>query len=212
MDFILYIGMKEKILFKIKTGIDFFLPKIFVFFTGIWLIQSIYAIVMVDPFSAIHLWIVELPIHAITSLNFMLLYLVNHFFFRTFMPGHIRVVRAVLFTMVGIFFYDFAWSVCCVTINGYGSFLLPLTSFIATLGFIYIINKQSFIIRLNWRYIIPAIAVYLVSLIIFINSGFFQQLALWEQMLWEHGLDPHGWEWAFNKAVALWIWMSIANR
>ena len=208
MDFILY-SRKEEIVFNIKMGIDFILPKVLVIFASIWFIQSLYAIIISGPFSVIHLLLVNLPMHVTTGLNLTAVYLVNHFFFRTFMPGHERVTRAVLFTMAGVFFYDFVWSASSILINGYGSFLLPLTSFLAVLGFMYIVNKKSFIINLNWKYIILAGMIYLISLVVFINSGFFQQFALWEQGL---ATDPHSWEWLFNKTASLWMWMAIANK
>lgn len=197
--------------FKLRRYIDLFLPTIFMFFAMLWLIQSIYTLIITaNPFSAIHLWLIGFPMHISTSLNLCAIYLVNYLFFRTFLPGTFRVVRALLFTTLGVFFYDLIWSICNITINGYGSLLLPLVStLVVAIYFIIFHYKQNRILGFNWKFIVPMVVIYLITLYLFVTSGFFQQFALMEKGL---TTDPHGWEWLFNKTVTLWMWFGIALR
>lgn len=196
--------------YKIRQYIDRVLSISFLFVTTLWLIQSICTLIVTgDPFVPVHLWIVGAPMHVTTALSINAIYIINYLFFRTFLPGHLRVVRALLFTILSVVFYDLVWSICCIAINSYGSFILPLTSTSIVIAYLLILNKQSFLLTFKWKFIIPAVVIYLITLAIFINSGFFQQFALMEQGL---GPDPHGWEWLLNKTVTLWMWFSIAQR
>lgn len=202
----------HQISYKSKQLIDFALPTIFMIFASIWLIQSVYTLVASqDLFSAMYLWLVNIPMHATTALNLTVLYLVNYIFFRTFLPGHFRVMRAILFTTIGVFFYDLIWSILCITINGYGSFTIPLVSFAIVLVYILIINrnKHTKLLNLNWKRLVPTIIIFLITVTAFVLSGFFQQFALYEQGF---TTDPHSWEWLVNKTVTLWMWMIIALR
>ncbi len=196
--------------YRTKQLIDFLLPATFVFFAFLWLTQAIFTI-WIDQslFTAMRLWLINLPMHTTTALNLTAIFLFSYYFFRTHLPGHQRALRAVLFTTIGVFFYDFIWSLCSITINGYGSFILPLVSFAIVLAYIVIMNRQTKIIKFNPNFIAPAIICFLITFGILVTSGFFQQFALYEQGL---AIDPHGWEWLLNKTVVLWMWLSIALR
>jgi hypothetical protein len=203
--------IKGQTSYKIRQYIDLILPAVFIFFAVLWLLQSVYTIILTQSFfSPMWLLIVGFPMHVTTALNLTVLYLVNFFFFRTFLPGHERVVRALLFTTIGVFFYDLMWSICCIIINGYGSFLIPLVSTSVIIAYMLIMNKRVRILKWNKKLIILAFAMYSITLAIFIFSGFFQQMALWDQGVVMP--DPNGWEWALNKTVTSWMWMSIALR
>lgn len=196
--------------YKIKKSIDIILSAIFILFAMLWLAQSIYTIIITQNlFSAMHLWIVGLPMHVTTSLNLTTIYLINYFFFRTFLPGHMRVVRALLFTVIGVVFYDLIWSILSLTINGSGSFLIPLASTAVVAAYILIINRQTQILDLNWKLIVPIVIIYLITLALFVSSGFFQQMALYDQGI---GSDPNSWVWLLNKTVTLWMFISLALR
>lgn len=197
--------------FKLRRQIDFFLPIIFMFFAILWFVQSIYTLIAIaNPFSAIHLLLIGFPMHLSTSLNLCAIYLVNYLFFRTFLLGHLRVIRALLFTTLVVFFYDLVWSICNITINGYGSFILPLVSTLIVVMYLVIFHKkQNKILSFHWRIVVPLIALYATTLIIFVHSGFFQQFALMEKGL---ATDPHSWQWLLNKTVTLWMWFIIALR
>lgn len=201
--------MKSETSYKVRRCIDILLPITFIFFAVLWFIQSIYTIIITQSFfSAIHLWILGFPMHVTTALNLTLIYLINFFFFRTFLPGHQRVTRALLFTALGFVSYDLFWSLCCVTLNGYGSFILPLVSMAVVIEFIVIIHKkQTLILNFNWKVILPTITIFFITVAILLLSGFFQQFALMEQGL---ATDPHSWEWLLNKTVTLWMWFSVA--
>lgn len=201
--------MKSETSYKVRRCIDILLPITFIFFAVLWFIQSIYTIIITQSFfSAIHLWILGFPMHVTTALNLTLIYLINFFFFRTFLPGHQRVTRALLFAALGFVSYDLFWSLCCVTLNGYGSFILPLVSMAVVIEFIVIIHKkQTLILNFNWKVILPTITIFFITVAILLLSGFFQQFALMEQGL---ATDPHSWEWLLNKTVTLWMWFSVA--
>lgn len=203
--------MEEKLRsYRIRRYFDIVIPIIFASLAILWLIQAIYTIIISQNFfSAMHLWIVGFPMHVTTALNLTAIYLVNFFFFRTFLLGHQRVVRALLFTALGFISYDLFWSACCVAINGYGSFLIPLVSTIVIIEFLVIMHKQKPVFNFNWKIIVPTLLIYFITVAILLFSGFFQQYALYEQGL---ALDPHGWEWFLNKTVTLWMWFSIAIR
>lgn len=200
----------NRLSYRVKMAIDVLLPLAFGFFGFLWLIQSAMTIFSAGTFFvAVHLWIVGFSMHAVTALNLSALFLVNFFFFRTFMPGHQRVVRALLFTLVGVFFYDAIWSMSDVLITGSGSFILPLASFLVVLLFMVINDRQQKILRFNLMYILPIVYVYVVTLAIFVWSGFFQEWSLYQQGV---ATDPTSWPWLLNKTVALWMWLVIALR
>jgi hypothetical protein len=201
---------KSLLQYKIKRYIDFWLPMVFLFFAFLWLAQSILTIVLANSiFTPIHLWFTPITMHVTTSLNCTLIYIISYLFYRTFFFGHERVVRTLLFMVLGVVFYDAIWSICYFVINGSGSFILPLVSTCVIVFYILILNKQKKIVDLNWKRIVPVALLYLVTLGIFINSGFFQQMALYNQGI---GLDPNGWVWLVNKTVALWMWFVVAFR
>jgi len=180
------------------------------FFAVIWFWQSIITMIYTGtPFAVIHLWIAGLTMHTSTSLNLTAIYIVSYLFYRTFFFGHERVVRALLFTSLGVLFYDTIWSICNYTINSTGSFIIPLTSTIIVISYLIILNKQKKILDLNWKRIIPITILYIISLYIFITSGFFQQMELYNQF---GGTDPNSWIWLFNKTISLWMWLAIALR
>ena len=196
--------------YKIEQYIDLILPIIFVSFAFLWFVQSILTIIFAGSiFAVIHLWLTPITMHVTTSLNCTLIYIIGYLFYRTFQFGHERVVRALIFTVLGVVFYDMIWSISYFIINGSGSFILPLTSTIVVIFYIWILNKQKRILNLNWKRIVPVIILYLITLAIFINSGFFQQMVLYNQGI---GSDPNGWIWLLNKTIALWMWMIIALR
>jgi len=148
--------------------------------------------------------------HATSALSVSLIYIINYFFFRTFLPGHLRVVRAMLFTVVGAIFYDLVWSISNIVINDYGSFLLPLVSFTIVLSYIIIFDKKNFkILNVDLVKILFVTVVYSITFALFIFSGFFQQFALYELGL---ATDPHGWVWLLHKTVTLWIWTIFELR
>jgi len=200
--------LKIPISYRLRQWIDFLLPLIFTFFAAMWLVQSMQTIILSgNIFSVMRLWFIGLPMHSTTALNLTAIFLVSYVFYRTFQLGHQRVVRALLFTTLGVFFYDLIWSICNITINGYGSYYIPFVSFVITFAYILLIHKQTRILTFKLKYIIPVAIIYIVSLTIFIYSGFFQQFALYECGL---ATDPHGWAWLFNKTVTLWMWLTIA--
>lgn len=201
---------KEFLTHIIEEVIDFALPIISLLFASVWLVQSIYIIVSTDIFAVVRLFPLNIAMHATSALSVSLIYIINYFFFRTFLPGHLRVVRAMLFTVVGAIFYDLVWSISNIVINDYGSFLLPLVSFTIVLSYIIIFDKKNFkILDVDLVKILFVTVIYGVTFTLFIFSGFFQQFALYELGL---ATDPHGWVWLLHKTVTLWIWTIFALR
>lgn len=196
--------------YKIERYIDLILPIIFLIFAFLWLAQSIIIIIFAHTiFTIIHLWLTPITMHVTTSLNCTLIYIIGYLYYRTFQFGHERVVRALLFTVLGVVFYDTTWSICYYVLNGSGSFIIPLASTFVVIFYIWLLNKQKRIVDLNWKRIVPIAVVYCITLGIFINSGFFHQMMLYNQGI---GLDPNGWIWLLNKTVALWMWLVFALR
>jgi len=202
---------RAQCVYRIERVLDAVIPACFAFCALLWLCQAIFQLASTGtPFSAMHLLIVGLPMHTSTALNLCALYLVSYFVFRTFMPGVFRVVRAMLFVVLGVLFYDMMWSFFSIVLTGHGSLVLPLVSTVIISVYILLFNRtQQRILRFRCRYVIPAMFLYALTLYIFVQSGFFQQFALMEQGL---QIDPHGWEWLLHKTVALWMWLSIELR
>jgi hypothetical protein len=201
---------KQLLRYKIERYIDLILPVVFLSFALLWLAQSIITIMLAGSFfTPIHLWLTPITMHVTTSLNCTLIYLISYHFYRTFQFGHERVVRALLFTVFGVIFYDLVWATSNYVIDGSGSFILPLASTVVIAFYIWLINRQKKILDLNWKHIVPVVLFYILTLAIFISSGFFQQWGLYEQGL---AVDPTGWQWLLNKTVALWMWIVFALR
>lgn len=197
--------------FKVKKTIDLLLPNILAIIAVSWLCLAI-GNIMVDRsfFSATTLYPLNLTMHSLTVVSLTLLFIVNILFYRTFLPGHLRALRACLFTVVGIFFYDFVWSSFNFIINGTGSLFVPLLSFLVVVAFMYFIDKkQTRILRFKVEFFAIVFLVYVVSLLVFVLSGFFVEWGLYEAGL---ANDPTGFVWFVNKTVALWMWMVFALR
>ena len=207
--------MEEKLgwlTYKTQIYIDKLLSFGSVIFFLWWIIQSIHALITtMNLFCAVHLWFgfFTISMHATTALSISTLYLFHFFLFRTFLPGHFRVLKSALFTCIGIFFYDTVWSTCNFIINGYGSFLLPMTSTIATFYFLWLANKEYRIIHINKYAFSIMLIIYILTLIWLLSSGYFQIWALYEKGL---APDPHSYPWLINKVVCLWMWVFLAER
>jgi hypothetical protein len=196
--------------YRIKRSIDTFLPLIFLAFAFLWLSQSILAITFaVNWNTPVTLWLTPITMHATTSLNLTIIYIINYLLFRTFRFGHERVVRALLFTVFAVVFYDTIWATCNFLVNGSGSFILPLVSTFIIIFYLYITHKKTKILSFNLKFLIPTILIYLFSLYIFLSSGFFQNWGLYEQGL---ASDPTNWQWLLKKTITLWMWLAIELR
>ena len=196
--------------YKIERYIDLILPIIFLSFAFLWLAQSIIGIILAHTiFTVIHLWLTPINMHVTTSLNCTLIYIISYAFYRTFFLGHDRVVRALLFTVLGVVFYDTTWSIPNYYINHSGDYILPLASTAVVIFYILLLNKQKRIVDLNWRRIIPVVAIWSITFAIFLTSPFFHNMALYNQGI---GSDPNNWIWLINKTAALWMVLAFALR
>ena len=197
--------------YRLKQWIDFLLPKVFLVFAYLWCAQSIVTMIIAQSiFSPVHLLFTPITMHATTALNCTLIYLVSYHFYRTFQFGHQRVVRALLFTFVGVIFYDAVWASFNFQINNAAFPLLPWTSFAAIIVFMYLINKQQKIVTFDLKRTLLIVGLYALSLYLFaFQSHFFQMWGMYERGLLG---DPTSYEWLFNKTVALWMWLVFAFK
>lgn len=201
---------RELLKIKIERYIDIILPAVFMVFALLWLAQSVITIVMTQSlFSPITLWLTPLTMHVSTSLSCVLVYIVGFHFYRTFQFGHERVVRALMFTVLGVVFYDTIWAMMNYAFNGVGSFVLPLISTFVVAFYLWLTHRQKKILVISLNRVALVSCVYLLSLILLLQSGFFEQWGLYELGL---AVDPTGWEWLINKTIALWMWMAFALR
>lgn len=201
---------RELLKYKIERIIDTVLPVFFMVFALLWFGQSIFTIVMSQSvFVPITLWPTPITMHVSTALSCCLIYMIGFHFYRTFQFGHERVVRALMFTVLGVVFYDTVWAALNYAFNGSGSFILPGVSTLIIVFYLFILHRQKRILVFKLNRIALISCVYLLSLILLLHSGFFEQWGLYEQGL---AVDPTGWEWLVNKTVALWMWMAVALR
>lgn len=189
---------KKRLSYKIRKYIDVGLPIFFAVGALVYLIQSVLAVLLSgDLFVAIRLWGVGVMVQSTTVVNVSLLYLVNYFVFRTFLPGNLRVVRALLFTVLGGMVYGLVQAVCSVSVVGWSVVVLPLLSVLVVVLIMFNVNRETRMLRVNLRLVVPVLAVYVASLLWVVCGGV---------------LVVESWQWVVHKSVLFWVWLVFANR
>ena len=176
----------------------------------LWLTQAIWTICTTGNwFGATNLFLFG-NIHTVTMFAVCPLYLVLFFFFRTHLPIPIRVVTAVTVVSIGIHFNGVIWSTLNLLI-GSRTGMPQMNAIFLFLIFVvlFALHRKYYVVRINYRFMLIATGIFLISLALFIDSGFFYQWSLCEQGL---APDPHNWQWAIEKTIAVLMWIGIVNR
>ena len=187
----------------------FWVPIVFSVF---WLFQSIQTLVMTGNwFGSTSLFIFG-NIHTLSVISVCVLFLVLSVEFDIYhtVPIPMRVVAIVLFISLGLQFNGIVWSSLNLYIGSQtGSPILNVAFFITLATFLAVLNSRYEVIQIHKRFMFIASLLFLVSLYLFVQSGFFEQWALCEQGL---APDPHNWSWGLEQFVAVWLWVGIIKR
>lgn len=181
-----------------------------VVFAILWLSQTFITIYNTGNwFGSTYLFIFG-NIHSLTVISVCLLYIFllillnNHK-----MPIYIKVVAIVTFISLGLQFNGIIWSLLNLYIGSKtGMPQLNFAFFFLTCVVLFGLHRKYNIVQIHYRTMLVGIGLFILSLAIFIDSGFFYQWALCEQGL---APDPHNWSWGLEQFVAVWMWLGIVK-
>jgi len=191
--------------------LDFCLVWIPATFAILWIVQALFDLYITKMWiGATNLFLFS-NVHTITVLAVCPLYL---YFFtnnKRNLSIPIRVVTAITVVSIGIFFNGFIWSLLNLYLgSGTGSITMLIhlisVSFISVI--LYNLNIKYGVIQIYHKFMLVTTILFLISLAVFINSGFFQNWALYEKGLI---LDPHNWQWVLEKTVAVYMWIGVTK-
>jgi hypothetical protein len=189
--------------YRAKQAIDLILPSSTISIAIFFLIQSIYTITTQSSlFAQQTIPFTSIQISSFTVLNLSLIYIINFNFFRTFLPGHQRTLRAVIFTTIGLLTYNFVTSIYYANLNDFSTLLPSVASLLVILVYSYIINKTTRIFN------ITPTRVFLLSFFILTTSFLF----LTSNPTIVNNIIIETLPTIINKAIILWIWFIIALR
>jgi hypothetical protein len=189
--------------YRAKQAIDLILPSSTISIAIFFLIQSIYTITTQSSlFAQQTIPFTSIQISSFTVLNLSLIYIINFNFFRTFLPGDQRTLRAVIFTTIGLLTYNFVTSIYYANLNDFSTLLPSVASLLVILVYSYIINKTTRIFN------ITPTRVFLLSFFILTTSFLF----LTSNPTIVNNIIIETLPTIINKAIILWIWFIIALR
>lgn len=189
--------------YRVKQAIDLILPASTISIAIFFLIQSIYTITTQSSlFAQQTIPFTSIQISSFTVLNLSLIYIINFNFFRTFLPGHQRTLRAVIFTTIGLLTYNFVTSIYYANLNDFSTLLPSVASLLVILVYSYITNKTTRIFN------ITPTRVFLLSFFILTTSFLF----LTSNPTIVNNIIIETLPTIINKAIILWIWFIIALR
>ena len=195
--------------------IKIFFDSIFIYFPTlfaiIWTGQAIFNLITTGMLNSATQLLFFSNIHTITALTIPPFYIFLFYFTNSQNDISIRVVTAVTVISIGLHFNGIIWSVSNIILgSGTGTHLpfMYLTFLLLTFGFLYILNRFYNVIKINYKIMILTSVIFLLSLFLFIDSGFFQNWALYEQGL---APDPHNWQWVLEKTAAVYMWIGVVN-
>lgn len=202
--------MKGRIIFYTKWSIDVLLTYVPFALSAIWLGQVILTLPTEGLFGGAWLFPFHDKIHNITTLVLISLYSYTYLNLN-YLPARARVPASIGFVLLPMTANGIIWNTCDHFIRGGSNALLPASYFFVTVVMMYIINQKIShpfrkVFELNWRMLIILFPLFILSLYIFISSGFFTRYDL---MLKGLHSDPHGWEWGVEQIFAYWVWISI---
>ena len=183
-----------------------------ILFCAIWLTQSFITIwATKNLYSGVNLFLFN-NVHVVTVISVCIFYLL---LFLTLddkgIPIPMCVVTITLFISLGLSFNGIVWSTLNLFIGSRtGLPLLSIVSFVVILSFLLVLNRKYGVIQIHGTFLGIAIFLFIVTLMAFIQSGFFEAWRINELT----GLvpDPHNWQWAIEQFVAVWMWFGIVKR
>ena len=176
----------------------------------LWLAQAIWTICTTGNWFGGTILFLFGSIHTVTVFAVCPLYLIVFFFFRTHLPIPIRVVTAVTIISIGIHFNGIIWATLNLLIGSHTG--MPQIN-VAFLFLIFVIlfalHRTHYVVHIHYKFMLIATGIFLISLALFIDSGFFYRWGLFEAGL---GPNPHNWQWILEKTIAVYMWIGIVNR
>jgi len=148
-------------------------------------------------------------VHTATIFVVCPLYLILFFFFNTHLPVPIRVVTAVTIVAVGMFLNGIIWSTLNFFIGSQtGMPQITVAFFFIICVILFGLHRIYHVVHIHYRFMLIATGIFLISLALFIDSGFFYRWGLYEAGL---GPNPHNWQWIIEKFAISYMWIGIVR-
>jgi hypothetical protein len=196
----------------IRRILDFGFTWIPISFAILWLGQAVWTICTTgDWFGGTTLFLFG-SIHTVTVFAVCPLYLILFFFFNheRNLPIPVRVVTAVTIVAVGVFLNGVIWSTLNLLIGSHtGMPQIAVAFFFIICVILFALHRIYHVVQIHYRFMLIVTGIFLISLVLFVDSGFFYRWALFEAGLVP---NPHNWQWAIEKTIAVYMWIGIVRR
>jgi len=171
---------------RIRRTLDFLFvwtPRIF---CAIWLFQSFLTLTETrNAFGGTQLFLFN-NVRTLTAISVCVLYLLLDFSVDVFyhVPIPLRVVSIVLIISLGLQFNGIVWSALNLYIGSHtGTVLLSLGYLAVTISFLLALHRRYDILELNRRFMLIATLIFVISVVLLVQSSFFQNWYLHEKLV-----------------------------
>ena len=189
--------------------LDFAFAWIPVSLAIIWTGQAVWSIYTTGNWFGGTVLFLFVGIHTVTVFSVGPLYLILFFFFNTHLPVPIRVVTAATIIAVGIFLNGIIWSTLNFFIGSHtGMPQIEVSFFFIICVILFGLHRIYHVVHIHYRFMLIATGLFLISLALFIDSGFFYCWGLYEAGL---GPNPHNWQWIIEKFAISYMWIGIVR-
>jgi len=205
---------KGKIIFYTKWVLDLLFVCTPFIFSAIWLVQTFIALPEEGILGGTWLFPMRDKIHNITTFVLVSLYTYAYLNLNK-LPPPVRVVSSIGFVMIPMTLNGVIWNTFDHYIRGGANALLPASYFVVIAVIMLIVNMRiehpyRKIFNIHWKLLAILFPIFIISLYIFVASGFFINYDLMLRGLYNY--DPHGWEWGFEQVMAYWAWIAVLRR
>lgn len=194
---------------KLQAFLDLGFTIAPIIFVKLWFAQTLLTVLSTNNwYGSTNLFLFG-NIHSLTVISICFLYLILFIIFykNTTIPVYMRVVIIATIISFGLQFNGIIWSTLNLYIGsktGMPQLNLAFTFLIGVV--LFGLHRVYNIIHIHHRTMLILVGLFLISIALYIDSGFFYQWNLCEQGL---APDPHNWQWGLEQFIGVWLWVGI---